>query len=62
MRYFGEIWIAGCLTAVLLTKAALEAGYFKDRKGAKQTLFCWLLSVGFIGVALGFSLLIDHLR
>ena len=43
------------------TKAALEAGYFKDRKSAKRTLFLLLVSVGSNGFALCFSFLIDYL-
>lgn len=59
--------MTGCLIAIIVisvwsvTKAALEAFYFKDRKDAKQTLFRWLLSMGSIGLAFGFSLLIDYL-
>lgn len=57
----------GCLMAMgyvslwCITKAILEAVYFKDRSDAKRTLFYWLISAGSIGLALGFSLLIDYL-
>lgn len=57
----------GCLIALayvsigFIAKAALEAGYFKDCKGAKRTLFLWLVSIGSIGLALGFTLLINYL-
>lgn len=49
------------ITIDLGAKAALEAGYFKDRESAKRTLFNWLISVGSLCFALGFSLLIDYL-
>lgn len=49
------------ITFGLGAKAVLEAGYFKDRKSAKRTLFLLLVSVGSIGLALCFSFLIDYL-
>lgn len=56
----------GCLIAMVyssfwfLGKAALEAGYFKDRDGAKRTLFLWLVSFGSISFAFGITLLINY--
>lgn len=59
--------MAGCLVAMVyvslwyIGKAILEAAYFKDRRGAKRTLFLWFVSFGSICVALGFSLLFHYL-
>ena len=56
----------GCLIAIayvsigLIGKAALEAGYFKDRRAAKRTLASWLVAFMSISLALGFTLLIDY--
>lgn len=57
----------GCLFAALfvslwyIPKAVLEVCIFKDREGAKRTLFLWGISIGSIGFAFGISLLIDYL-
>ena len=59
--------VVGCMVAMVvitvwyIPKAILEAVYFKDRHDAKQSLFRWILSVGSIGLALCFALLIDYL-
>ncbi len=50
----GFLITIGLLSLALLPKAALEAGYFQDRKSAKRTLMCWGLIVA--GVLCGFSL------
>lgn len=59
--------MTGCIAALAVIsmwhigKAVLDAFCFKDREGAKHSLFLWLVSTGSIGLALGFSLLIDYL-
>ena len=59
--------VSGCLVAIgyisfwYIAKAILEAGYFKDRQGAKRTLFLWLVSCGSVVFALGLTFLINYL-
>ena len=50
----------GFATLGFVTKAVLEAVCFKDRDGAIKSLRLWIFSLCCIGVALGFTLLIDH--
>ena len=56
----------GCLIALAyvsvwyIAKAILEGLCFKDRIGARKTLRLWLISSGSIGLALGFSLVLDY--
>lgn len=57
----------GCLSALAVIslwcigKAVIDAFCFNDREGAKRSLFLWFSAAGSIGLALGFSLLIDYL-
>ena len=56
----GCLIAAGFATLGLLTKAVLEAAYFKDRMSAKQSLRLWLVAICSIGFALSLTLLINH--
>ena len=56
----GNLIALAYVSAGFIAKAILEAAYFKDRVGAKNTLFLWLVSLGSIGFALCISLFIDH--
>lgn len=57
----GCLIAAGFVSLGLLTKAVLEAAYFKDRMSAKQSLCLWLVAICSIGFALGLALLINYL-
>lgn len=48
------------LSVGLLTKAILEAAYFKDRKSSSKTLFLWCYGVGVLLMGSGFAFLIDY--
>lgn len=43
-----------------ITKAILEAKYFKDRRAAKLSMFLWLISMGIQGFCLCLTLFIDR--
>ena len=53
--------VAGLVSLGLLPKAVLEAAYFKDRNGAKRTLFIWFLIVLCLCLAFCLSLLLDYM-
>lgn len=56
----GIVTAAMYITVGMIAKAALEAGYFKDRRAAGKTVRIWLVSFGTLCLALCFALLIDH--
>ena len=57
----GSILALVAVSLWYIGKAALDAFCFKDREGAKRSLSNWLCAAGGIGLALGFSLLVDYL-
>ncbi len=58
----GFLITIGLLSLALLPKAALEAGYFQDRKSAKRTLMCWGLIIGGVLCSFLLSLFFDYAR
>lgn len=56
----GILGAMGYITFGLITKAVLEAGYFKDRKSARETLHAWMISFTSLCAAACLSLLFDH--
>lgn len=57
----GTVVMIVLASMVLLPKAALEAGYFQDRKSARRTLFCWGLIAGSAMGTLAITLLFNHI-
>lgn len=54
-----NIGIMAGWSIVYIPIAILEAKYFKDRKAAKLSMLCWLISVGIQGICLCLTLLVE---